>query len=990
VLAVMVDFVSDEDPLTTGSGRFDTTSATFSVLDPPPHDRGYFRNHLLFLANYWRFVTNEKLIVAADLVDTVVHLPRQMRYYSPLSSSTTNRELGLLVNDTWIRVDSLRDSIDFRQYQAFCIFHAGVGRDIDLTSLLGYDPTPWDIPSLYMDSTSLRRAIGASYRGVPVRDSTYFITNTMILPETESRLVPSFGGQSLLQLGINGLLAASLGSYLGLPDLFDTRSGRSAIGRFGLMDGQSIFSWNGVFPPEPSAWEKLFLKQRGLFDSLVVIDALPGEKDHWLPAATLAIAGSDTILRVPISTREYFLVENRNRDAHRNGAHVWLAQGENLVLKTFARDTVGFDAFDQRSLGGGVVVDVDEYDWSLPGGVSTSGEFFDGGVLIWHVDESVIDAGYASNTVNADPRRRGIDLEEADGSQDIGQSYGFVSPGAGSEAGTALDFWYSGNSAPVYRNAFSLTTYPNSLSNTGASSHLTIKNFSPRDSVVFFRTLLGDSLATPLSGYPRFVARPRADNSPQFERAVFIASGDSIFAFKPDSGVSATSHPRGLFWEKGGQFPVALTSIGSDTTVVVGVQDSVLLILFAVDGNADGVFEAINSVELRLPSLITTAPLIARRPRGATVVMAICVGDASGNIQMIGLDTTMRSADSVGSAAVSSLGLNVAKGATSDSLVAVSGSLLWREDGRTFALPHASSGWQIASLGEQFVAADVGGSSLILLDAALTSLYGKSVTEVGGLSPVAIADVDADGHRDVVFASGRNLNALNLAGASLDYFPVTLPKPIVGAPIITRLMPNSSEAQVFVTTADGMIYGLDNKGRSIPGFPLAVGGFNRSTPAAFALPTGSLTRTTPALFVSDSSGYLSAWRLQAVAGSPMFPWSSFRGNPLHTANDCSPFVSVPQPSEFLPAVRAYNWPNPVYDGKTFIRYYLKDDAAVRITILDLDGQIVDAFAGPGNGGLDNEVEWDASKVQSGVYFGHIEARSGSQSGVAIIKIAVVK
>ena len=25
------------------------------------------------------------------------------------------------------------------------------------------------------------------------------------------------------------------------------------------MDGQAIFAYNGVFPPEPSAWEKIFL-----------------------------------------------------------------------------------------------------------------------------------------------------------------------------------------------------------------------------------------------------------------------------------------------------------------------------------------------------------------------------------------------------------------------------------------------------------------------------------------------------------------------------------------------------------------------------------------------------------------------------------------------------------------------------------------------------------------------------------------------------------
>ena len=30
--------------------------------------------------------------------------------------------------------------------------------------------------------------------------------------------------------------------------------GRDGIGRFGLMDGEGIFAYGGICPPEPSAW----------------------------------------------------------------------------------------------------------------------------------------------------------------------------------------------------------------------------------------------------------------------------------------------------------------------------------------------------------------------------------------------------------------------------------------------------------------------------------------------------------------------------------------------------------------------------------------------------------------------------------------------------------------------------------------------------------------------------------------------------------------
>ena len=83
------------------------------------------------------------------------------------------------------------------------------------------------------------------------------------------------------------------------------------------------------------------------------------------------------------------------------------------VVKEFARDTVGFNAFDISALAGSVI-DVDDLDWSLPGGVDTKGEFYDGGILVWHCDEGVIAAGLATNTVNADIGKRGLDVEEAD------------------------------------------------------------------------------------------------------------------------------------------------------------------------------------------------------------------------------------------------------------------------------------------------------------------------------------------------------------------------------------------------------------------------------------------------------------------------------------------------------------------------------------------------------------------------------------------------
>jgi hypothetical protein len=96
-------------------------------------------------------------------------------------------------------------------------------------------------------------------------------------------------------------------------------------------------------------------------------------------------------------------------------------------------------------------------------------------------------------------------------------------------------------------------------------------------------------------------------------------------------------------------------------------------------------------------------------------------------------------------------------------------------------------------------------------------------------------------------------------------------------------------------------------------------------------------------------------------------------------------------SEKLPKERVYNWPNPVYDSKTFIRYFINGNASsVNIRILDLTGELVTKLTGTTFPNNDNEVIWDVSKVSSGLYYGVVEATIDGSVEAKVIKIAVVK
>ena len=111
------------------------------------------------------------------------------------------------------------------------------------------------------------------------------------------------------------------------------------------------------------------------------------------------------ILKVPINSKEYYLVENRNRDVNKDGETVTYISNGNVLTKSFAADSDKFSSYDVSDING-VVTDVDEYDWGLPGS----------GILIWHIDENIIDDNLTDNSINAGAKK-GVFVEEADGVQ---------------------------------------------------------------------------------------------------------------------------------------------------------------------------------------------------------------------------------------------------------------------------------------------------------------------------------------------------------------------------------------------------------------------------------------------------------------------------------------------------------------------------------------------------------------------------------------------
>lgn len=158
-------------------------------------------------------------------------------------------------------------------------------------------------------------------------------------------------------LTTHGILTHELGHILGLPDLYDTDYSSQGVGIFSLMgNGDKLLMVGGRMGEAPSGfdpWSKIYL---GFVDPKIA--TVSGE--YTLKSN---LTDSPEILVIPTEVPgEYFVLENRYLEKQDKG------------ISTFSKS---------------------------------------GGVLIWHVDETLIFSRIMENIVNNDETHKGIDLEES-------------------------------------------------------------------------------------------------------------------------------------------------------------------------------------------------------------------------------------------------------------------------------------------------------------------------------------------------------------------------------------------------------------------------------------------------------------------------------------------------------------------------------------------------------------------------------------------------
>ena len=997
VVALRVEFQPDTSRFTTGDGTFsDNLYRGLEVsIDPLPHDAGYFQAHLDFVSHYVEHVSDGRTVVNTHLVPEIVRVSMPMAAYSPIGEDANSdaelSKLATLVREAWT-LASAQSSFDLSSFDpattAFVLFHAGAGRDIELTGTT-LDRTPQDLPSLFFDAATLQRLSP----GPPITFNGFTVQSTMVIPETESRLGRNFiiREDFVAEFSINGFLAASFFSYLGVPDLFNAETGESAIGSFGLMDPLGIFAFNGLFPPEPSAWTKQYLGWSN------PVEIAPGPDPQEVTLGAVSALGFSDAIRVPISGAEYFLVENRQRAAESDDLVLSIYRDGDIVEQRIPLDAEDFDRFNVDAFEGGVVVAANPYDRALPG-TADEDVRYDGGIVIWHIDERVLRDGFASNRVNSNPDRRAVDVEEADGAQDLGFGNGGVA------LGTPFDFWYEGNPATaitasgaqvqLYENRFGADTFPSSNSSDGGPSFVELTDFSASGDTMTFRVELGEATAgiAPLSAYASAtIGEPaRLGGSIKWFQGhgspFLIVHGDrqgAMTIFDPDSASVTDFHfgpfstPRSIDSQN---FPSAAFRLRASNTIdylqyTQRTGGALLLQFFRPEA-------------IRGRATAYVGP--TTRAEGGTFVLATGP-DTTAVLRLYTTEEGPVAAELLDTGVIEDpRGITVA----ADSVLAVVGAeattangTVWTYDQMGEMVGAPAFGQDAGGLVGVFTWPDTGVLQWLLPGGEATSwsLHGRLpiIASTDSLSeyPVLV-DLDDDGYLDVLFTVGQQLVAITQSGAVVSGFPITMPTSSVAQVLVARLT-ESGGWSIVVAGTDGYLHAFDvgANGEAVPGFPLAVGRRIEATPLI----------ENDTLYAVATDGAIRAWRFT----QPVEVW----WGQLYRDAENTSFVELDAATQapggavasLLDETETYNWPNPIREGRTFLRFRTAEDAEVSIMIVDLAGALVDELdAGSVRGGVPTELEW-STDAPSGVYFARITATTASgRKESQLIRMAIIR
>ncbi|HEX7880056.1 MAG TPA: M6 family metalloprotease domain-containing protein [Candidatus Eisenbacteria bacterium] len=998
----------DGAPITLGNLRILAIRVDFSDQEMDS-TTAYFERLLLFQREHYGTISDGQFTLQHTLAPSVYRMPQPMAWYG-LDDSIGVRQAILC----WDAIRAADPEVNFNDYDQVVLFHAGPGQESDV--LNDSLEQIWSVFFRMEDLVYYLPYSGVT-GGIPTDDrsaegDTVFVADMPMFPELET--------QDGFVFSPVGVVCHELGHALGLPDLYDTVAPENQV----FAESQGIGSWdlmaagtwnaNGFVPAEFSAWSKVFV---GWIDPVVIT------ADQAVTLSAVEIDRRHGVVKVPLGGDEYLLIENRYQDSNGDGRFNFT---ENDSSKC-RYEGAGPDSM--------LVCDFDfytdsyadaEWDWWLPGEGTGSG------LLIWHIDDSVIEENLPYNTVNAVADHKGIDLEEADGIQDMD------SPGQDRDSfGSPYDSYRAG-----WVDRFAPDTTPDSDAYYGIESGVTVDQVSAAGARMTFRVSFGAGtdhwpvdLLAPVGGNHVAVGQLDTDSA----REVVVADrAGNLYVFDPD-GTGAWSAPDGEPFASVGVplgAPLVADLDGDDVgDVVVPGEDGRIFGWGGPNGRPlgplhDGVLvtssNPIPSLELFGADLNPSTPGVefgfggARMPGSDLSRFEIYGVSLDGRPVRRGVGSLRGGNGQLPAVVVDIDGdghQEIVASVRADSSDTTGTVQLHLFD----PLPGTSREFVIAPLPDTaYYSAPVVGDldRNGKMDVVITSSNGNiyvlemSVEEglpvfhpmegwpryifASGRDQVSLADVDNNGYLEVLaLETGGVFHVFNYHGTSLVSLPVTVPSEqryfieSQLAPLVTDLTADG-DPEFILPLDDGQVIGVDASGRQFEEWAYFGGGQDGASPVVEDLDgDGHIELIAVSRYLDRAR--LDVHTIGRAAGPPM--WSAHRGS------SARPGVLLPE--EYLPVANGpvlddtFAMPNPARESTRFHYRVGEGVESVEIRIVDMLGRPVRNLAGSNFTGTDNTVEWDLKgadgrAVAPGVYLARLTVTGPAGAEESTMKLAVLR
>ncbi|MBK6899113.1 MAG: immune inhibitor A [bacterium] len=1052
----------------TTDGNFALAPDPDAIFDRPPHDKAYFEAHLTGLGEYYRIQSGGRLAIEGRVLpegDQDCYRLSDLADYGPGADAGWTLELlEDLVHDVIGAADAgtqqdgsanLADYDDDNELAYVIFVHAGGDWQSDINR-----DSPNDIPTFFVTLGEPVPLLGAdSVTGAPGQ-----ISECSIIPESTSQdgwlgsiagaLYHEFGHA----LGLPDVYDTTTGlPAVGLWDLMD--SGPNLVANVGLNvhpeypDSIDVFSVAGLLPPSLGAWNRWYL---GWLETATIGG---GDREVHLPASQIprsqyvqhyggsSVGGApyDFDLGYPqailggVSPREFFLVENRwvplSGDELPDETGIGFvrdaATGVFLYMGGDLEDPDGPGPLEEASRNTGM------YDFFLP----------DGGLLVWHVNEARIEEQLADNTINGEGD--GLRLLEADGIQDVGvydaYVFGFY--------GSARDPFHAGTTASLRQEG-----RPSSRTYERAWTGFEMLDISAQGATMTFtaRTLplrAGDPLRLPAAADPAVARRLDPESvtpwlvdgigGPAAAPALACASlpvdavtegaADEpayLFLFDAEGRPAAQGAPG---WPAGAAAALTAPLAGPPAVVHFETNDRDLLVVGERSGHVSAYLDLVAGGSwlrlwgpLAVADTLAYAPAVGRLPGGEARLLcctepgrALLLDEQGARVgEPIALDDLAGE----GVAAV------LAAPRVVTAPFGVDRFLLLTDD-RWYLIPVEGLAEGGASTGRLGLAPAADGYRVAVLEDGVTArvvVFGRdgaavSVVFAPHLAPEtapwplpqrgapagepAVADLDGDGHDDVVLATATHLVACAADGAPLAGFPLELaaqfpfaaPTAFDGSLAVFDV-DGDGRNEVLAATDGGHLLAWDATGRLLPRAPLLWGDAGGA-----ALVAGDDPGLGRVLWLADSGGR----QAPGLGGTPVtgsavgwLPvaatrdaegtscWLGPLGGPRRDGRVGEPRDLGALSTQLAERDRFLAYPNPLRGREVAFRYWSGRAGEARLSVLNLEGESVAELRHVGGEGTVEEIRWSPDALSSGVYLVRLTAPAVEGNVTRLLRLAV--